>query len=243
MTTNGWLALLLPFALGVLSQFLVSELTARRRLRDSRADRLMFENLGRRRDAYDTLFKALRELEVYFEKFMHPGCMGFHDIEDPATFAPLSSWDTFRKAADEVGLWLDEPTRKTLDQLEVALNSGSRHALVLVRTESELHDREPLAPEPRAKLEDRLNRMRGDVWDIAEHVLRDIETVKNTMRYSLGLTDLDAATAGLRRRLSGKPVPQGLPSGIPVSPAERRMAEETIAEQAVDAAAKPRQRS
>ena len=46
MTTNGLLGLLLPFVLGALSQFIVGEYTARRRLRDSRADRRLHHLAG-----------------------------------------------------------------------------------------------------------------------------------------------------------------------------------------------------
>ena len=63
MTTSQILTLLLPFALGAFAQFLVGELAARRRLKDTRADCLMFDNLGRRREAYESLSKALRDLD------------------------------------------------------------------------------------------------------------------------------------------------------------------------------------
>src|SRR4051812_38948363 len=100
----GLLSLMLPLlggALGAFASFFLGEMTARRRLREARADRLMFENLSRRQAAYDSLFKAIRRLEEYVERFLRPDCNGFWEIEDAKGFAPLSAWGDFRKAADE----------------------------------------------------------------------------------------------------------------------------------------------
>lgn len=207
------MSVVLPLAGGV-ATFLLGEFTSRRRLAESRADKLMFENLARRQAAYDTLFKAARQLEEYVWRFTRPDCHSFKETLDPSEFAPLSAWDTFARIAEEVGLWLDEPTRAAISRVQQGLYWGSSHAyrMASLRITLEHAPKHPknLASAVADDARKELSSLEASVWNWADKQLQELDQLKTIMRRSLGLEELDAEIARLRIRAAARERRTGL---------------------------------
>ncbi|WP_426752899.1 hypothetical protein [Myxococcus sp. Y35] len=182
-TDTKLVAGLLGGGISATTGFLASELSAMRRRKEARHDRLVFENLGARHKAYAELNKALLVLERYYTLYL-PRESEFQERDDPYNFRPLRPYEEFDKAVSEVALWLDLPTQKAIAELTLAVGPSIPMALrIAMAKDSKSPDLQSMLPA-----------MCGDVESHAAEVLAKIRSTKQGLRQTLGINLLDEFT-------------------------------------------------
>ncbi|WP_140793096.1 hypothetical protein [Myxococcus xanthus] len=201
-TDTKLVAGLLGGGISATTGFLASELSATRRRKEARHDRLVFENLGARHKAYAELNKALLVLERYYTLYL-PRESEFQERDDPYNFRPLRLYEEFDKAVSEVDLWLDDPTKKSITYLKSTIGPGIPMALrITIAKDNKSLDSQSMLP---------------GLFDFVEshaaEVLAKIQSTKQGLRQTLGINLLDEFT---------QVAAQGLqPTGRPTSPTEK----------------------
>ncbi|MBL0692941.1 hypothetical protein [Comamonas sp. JC664] len=189
---------LLGGGLSATTGFLASELSAMRRRKEARHDRLVFENLGARHKAYAELNKALLVLERYYTLYL-PRESEFQERDYPYNFSPLRRVEEFDKAVSEISLWLDIPTQTAIRELTGSTGIGISVALNIAGANFRKSPETQSVP----------TEMDGFVESHAEGILKQIQSIKQRLRQTLGINLLDeftqAAAQGLQA--TGRPTP------------------------------------
>lgn len=200
-----WIQLLgLPLIgtiVGSVVTWLFNERAAKRREKAARSERLLFENLAKRRAVYEKLYQDVTVLERYYEPY-RSGSSAYNEQKAPADFAPLQTLEEFRIQLGTGDLWLDAPTRAGCQDVLDAGDPGLLLARQIADTRNmamgssrEERSKEQLN-EVVALVRETLNPMfSSSVSSHVESVLVQISKLKAVMRQSLGLDSLDREVA------------------------------------------------